>query len=448
MQYDVIIIGAGPAGYVAAIRAGQVGLRVALVEKQYIGGMCLNWGCIPTKALIESGKFYARLKEAPAFGIDGIDNSKTSFNWSNAVSRSMSVVKKLTGGVEYLLRKNGVDVILGEAVISSAKAVRVGNRLLETDHIIIATGSYPARLPFAIDPTVLVEVENLSKLEKVPENIVIYGQGAYAIELAQFFNLTGHKVSLLATSEDLIPHADAFLLDFITKKLKSDNINLIFNPDIKGYKTGKLLVNDQKIDCDMFLNCSWRHAVIPGSEIAIDLTTDGYISTDDRFETSVKGIFAIGDVNGISYLAHVASAEGIWVINYIKGIQSDFSIRNYPLNMYTNPEMAQIGMTEKELKEAGIDYKVNEFPLSANGKAMTEGNTEGLVRLLSDNRYGQVLGTQIIASNATDMIAEASAFIQMEGTIYDVAQTIHAHPTVSEIFMEAGFDAVDKAIHK
>lgn len=448
MQYDVVIIGSGPAGYVAAIRAGQVGLKTALIEKKHIGGMCLNWGCIPTKALIESAKFFDRLKDAKQFGIDGIDQSMIKFNWPTALKRSEKVVTKLTNGIDYLLKKNGVDIIWGEASINSAHSVTVANRELETQNIVIATGSYPKAISAKVNPDVILEVEKLSSLDKIPDHITLYGHGAYTIELAQFFNMIGKKATILATDENLIPYTDKFLLDFINRKLKADGIEVIYNAEIKGYEDGELILSDRKVKTDLLLNCSWRTAIVPTSTEKIELTETGYIKVDDRFETNVKGIFAIGDVNGLSYLAHIASAQGLWVVNYIKGITNIINLKNFPINIYTNPEMAQVGSTTDQLDNSGIKYKINEFPLSANGKALTEGHSEGSIRLLSDLKYGQVLGVQIIAENATDMIAEASAFMQMEGTIYDVAQTIHAHPTVSEIFMEAGFDAVDLAIHK
>lgn len=448
MMYDVIIIGAGPAGYVAAIRAAQVGLKTALVEKKHIGGMCLNWGCIPTKSIIESAKFYDRIKEAGKFGIDGVDLEKLDFNWPKAVKRAKNIVGKMTGGIEFLLRKNEIDFIMGEAVITSANSVTVNNRNLETKNIIIATGSYPGKVSHKFPKGLLVDMEKLYDVEKIPENIVILGHGPYSVELAQFFKLIGKNVTLLSSSVGLVPKADYFLRDFIIKKIKSDGINLVFDKEITSFKDAKIMIGQESYPCDMILNCSFREPVIPKSKINIKLTDDGYIATNNNFQTNHENIFAVGDNNGLSYLAHVASAQGIWVINYIKGITSLFNLQNYPINIYTNPEIAQIGRTEQELIQEKTDYKINEFPLTANGKALTEGNYEGLIRLLSDKKYGQVLGVQIIASNATDMIAEASAFMQMEGTIYDVAQTIHAHPTVSEIFMEAGFDAVDQAIHK
>jgi dihydrolipoamide dehydrogenase len=258
----------------------------------------------------------------------------------------------------------------------------------------------------------------------------------------------GSDVTLLTSDEDFLPGFDSHLLQFVWKSLRKSGVEIIEQPVIKGYQDGMLLVNEDKINCDALVNASWRHAIIPKSTVAFDLTKRGYVHTDMEFETSVPGIFAIGDVNGKSYLAHVGSAQGIWLINHFKGIRNTFKLGNYPYNLYTTPEIAQIGKTEQQLQSEGIPFKVNEFPLSANGKALAEGNAEGFIRMLSEERYGQVMGVQIIANHATDMIAEAAAFMSIEGTVYDVAQTIHAHPTVSEIFMEAGFDAVDQAIHK
>ncbi|MEI6764404.1 MAG: dihydrolipoyl dehydrogenase [Bacteroidota bacterium] len=448
MKYDVIIIGAGPAGYVAAIRAGQVGMKAALVEKKYMGGMCLNWGCIPTKALIESARYLDRLKLADEFGIDGIDQKKLVFNWEKAKARAKQISAKLSGGIGYLLKKNGVDVIIGEARITGVGTISVDNRTIEGDHIIIATGSYPAKTTIKADKRGLLEIEDLLSIEKLPASIAIVGKGGVAVEMAQFFNLIGKDVTLVAPDEILLPKADAFLNDFITKRMKKSGINIITEDNIGEFKNGELIVGNEKIVAELVLNASMRKAVIPAADFDIPLTEDGYIKTNENLETGIKELYAIGDVNGLSYLAHVASAQGIWLINHIKGIKDRFDLKSWPQNFYTVPEMAQIGLTEQQLNDEGIDYKLNEFPLSANGKALIEGNTEGMVRLLSDKKYGQVLGVQIIAAHATDMIAEAAAYMQIEGTVYDIAQTIHAHPTVSEIFMEAGFDAVDKAIHK
>lgn len=448
MEYDVLIIGSGPAGYVAAIRAGQVGLKTALVEKKNVGGMCLNWGCIPSKAIIESAKYYDRLNQADDFGVDGIDMKKVSFNWENAKKRALRISKKLTGGVEYLLKKNGVETIQGEAKITSQNSVTVENRNIEAKNIIIATGSYPNTLNEGIPKNKILELEYLYDQKELPDEVAVAGEGGVAVEMAQFFQMIGKNVTLVSPVKNLLPQADQYLNDYIYNRLKKDGINLIFENNIKGYENGKLKVGDKEVSCDKVLNASFRGAVLPESKIDLELDDNGFINTDNYLKTNHDNVFAVGDVNGKGYLAHVASAQGLFVINKIKGVKGEINLHNYPLNIYSNPEIAQIGLTEQELKEQGINYKVSEFPLSANGKALIEGFEDGNIRMLSERKYGEVLGVQIIAPNATDMIAEATAFMQIESTIYDVARSIHAHPTVSEIFMEAGFDAVDKAIHK
>jgi len=222
---------------------------------------------------------------------------------------------------------------------------------------------------------------------------------------------------------------------------------MIFEDEVKGYKNGKLVLQNKEVEAEKVLNASKRNGVIPSMDIDVRIN-EGSIETNEYLQTNYENIYAIGDVNGKSYLAHVGSAQGLFVINHIKGIKEVMKLSNYPLNIYTNPEIAQIGLTEEELQNNKVDYKVSEFPLSANGKALIEGYKDGNIRLLSEKKYGEVMGVQIIAPNATDMIAEASAFMQVESTIYDVSRVVHAHPTISEVFMEAGFDAVDKAIHK
>jgi dihydrolipoamide dehydrogenase len=448
MEYDVLIIGAGPAGYVAAIRAGQVGLKVAVIEKMYVGGMCLNWGCIPTKALLESAKNFKKIKQFEEFGIDGIDVDKLSFNWNKAKLRSSKITDKLTSGVRYLLKKNGVEVITGTARIGADSSVYVDDQKISATHIIIATGSKPKGMDESLKNAPIVEIENLFSLESIPENIIVTGNHVSTAEMAQFFRLIGKNVTMVANSAYFMVGLDEHLITYITKKLKSENIDLIINDSPGKFENGELIIAGRKIKCDLIVNCNSRKAILPESETPLELTERGFIKTSDNFETNIKGVYAIGDVAGKSFVAHVASAQGIHVINTIKGIESTFDGQIYPINMYTIPEIAQVGMTEQEVIASGLEYKVSEFPLSANGKALIEGNTEGYIRMLSDIKYGQVLGVQIIAANATDMIAEAAILMATEGTIYDVAQTIHAHPTVSEIYMEVGFDAIDKAIHK
>jgi len=451
-MYDLIIIGSGPAGYVSAIRAGQLGLKTAIVEKNVIGGMCLNWGCIPSKAIMESAKFYQRVsKDAARFGIEGIDKKALSFNWSKAVKRSDGIVKKLTTGVGFLLKKNGIDVIEGEAKILTSSAVSVNNRTIEAKNIMIATGSKSPAIDNNIEGLVL-EPKELFKDRELPLNIVVTGETPVAIELAQAFKLMGKKVTLLVSGNAVLPFADKFIVDQILAKLKKDRIKVAYNKPVTSTKNvwadGRLTIDGEVFDCDVIVNAIRRKAILPDSDMNISTDENGYIAVDKNMQTNIEGVFAVGDVNGLSYYAHIGSAEGMHVVNFIKGIKQKFDLKKYPMNMYTVPEAAQIGLTENEIKAEGYDYKISEFPMSANGKALTEGNLEGSVRILSDKKYGEVLGVQIVAPNATDMIAEAAAYMEMEATVYDVAQTVHAHPTVSEVFMEAGFEAVDRAIHK
>ena len=448
MEYDIAIIGAGPAGYVAAIRAGQLGMKTALIEKNDVGGMCLNWGCIPTKALIESAKLLERIKSSDKMGIDGVDPAKLSFNWPKAKKRAGSIVKKLTGGVGFLLKKNGVEVIQGEAVINSPNSISVNNRAIEAKNIIIATGSYPESLNINIPEENFIEIDQLLFLESLPQKILLLGHGPVSLELAQFFRMAGREVALVSKTDDLLPGVDHYLSEFLIKKVKSLGVNIVVSDDLSLKEGTKIVASGETIDFDLAINCSWRHGIVPDNKVNIELTGDNFIKVNDNLLTSVDGIYAAGDVNGLSYLAHVASAQGIFAVNHIKGVKSGLDIKNYPLNIYTVPEVSQIGMTEQEIKDEGLELKIGEFPLSANGKALTEDASEGFIRILSEKKFGEVLGVQIIAANATDLIAEAAAYISVEATVYDVARTVHAHPTISEVFMEAGMDAVDGAIHK
>jgi dihydrolipoamide dehydrogenase len=462
MDYDLAIIGAGPGGYVAAIRAGQTGLKTALIEKTRVGGMCLNWGCIPTKALLESAKRLQAVKDAAALGVDGIDKKQLSFNWEKAVKRVDRIVKRLTKGVEFLLKKNGVKLITGKAAINADKSISVENTNLSAENIIIATGSRPTKVAGSLPAGVVVEIEGLLHMKELPKNVVVLGNGAHAVELAQFFKLVDSKIALVTGEESLIPDADPFVSAYVEKMLKKSKVDMFLSAAVKGYENGELLLEIesdekdaenkktiQKVPCDKLINASARTAVLPESAISLDREKD-FLFVDDYLRTSASDIYAVGDVNGRSIFAHAASAQGLYVVNRINGMHQDslFDMARFPINIYTSPEIAQVGLTETQVGQLNSGYKVSEFPLSANGKALTEGASEGLVRMLSDRKYGEVLGVQIIAPHATDMIAEAALIMQMEGTVHDVAQTVHAHPTISEIFMEAGFDAFDQAIHK
>jgi dihydrolipoamide dehydrogenase len=439
MDYDLIIIGAGPAGYVAAIRAGQAGLKTAVIEKKNVGGMCLNWGCIPSKAMLESAKYFSRLRMADDFGVEGVETAKLSFNWEKGVKRSARIVKRLTKGVEYLLKRNNVETITGTASIEAADTVVVDNRMLKAKNIIIATGSYPRPLPFKVSENKILNLESFFSLTEIPGKLLVAGEGPVAAEVAQMLALIGKDVTLLKTADRVFPALDDYLNAYITKRLDSLKIRTI--EGTTGYDS---------LDLDEYegiVNCMPRKGIKPTGALRPEEKESFYV-TDDHFMTSVSGVYAVGDVNGRSIYAHAASAQALAAVNHILGITETMATERVPLTLYTDPEIAQIGRTEQQLTEDGIEYKVNEFPLSANGKALTEGQPEGILRIISEPEYGEVLGVQIISHNATDLISEASAYMAVESTVWDVAHTMHAHPTISEVFLEAGSDAVGTPVHK
>lgn len=440
MDYDLIIIGAGPAGYVAAIRAGQAGLKTAVIEKKHVGGMCLNWGCIPSKAMLESAKYFSRLGMAADFGVEGIDQKKLSFNWEKAVKRSDRIVRRLTKGVEYLLKKNGVETITGTATIEAADTVVVDKRMLTTKNIIIATGSYPSPLPFKVnEESRILNLESFFSMKEIPHKLLVAGEGPVAAEVSQLLALTGRDVTLLKTAPRVFPALDDYLNNYIDRRLDTLKIKVI--EGTAGYQS---LALDEY---EGIVNCMPRKGIRPVGGLKPEERESFYV-TDEHFMTSIKGVYAIGDVNGRSIYAHAASAQALAAVNHILGITETMETTRVPLTIYTDPEIAQIGMTEQQLKVEETEYKVNEFPLSANGKALTEGQPEGILRIISEPKYGEVLGVQIIAHNATDLISEASAYMAVESTVWDVAHTMHAHPTISEVFLEAGADAAGQPVHK
>ncbi len=435
MKYDVIVIGSGPAGYVAAIRAGQSGLKTLVVDQKYIGGMCLNWGCIPTKSILESAKLYRKIQSASSYGIKGIESDSISLDWGVVKQRTESIVKKLSKGIEYLWKKNGVEFLAGKARIVSEHNVEVGNQIFEARYILLATGSKPASIK-SFEDSMVISMEDFLAMEELPQNPLIYGSGSIVVEIAQFFSMLGKQPIVLLDRYPILPINNGYLNTQLEKILKKEKIPFLKNSDVE-INNDSLNFSGTKYSFDKVINCSMRKGVIIDSEIPIAIE-DNFIKVNEFFQTNYPEIYAIGDVNGLSFLAHVASAQAMATIDHINGKvqQPDLSI--YPLNIYTEPEIASIGKSEEILKDENIEYKVSEYFFSANGKAQIEGKNEGSVRILYESRYQQVLGVQIVGSDATDMIGEASILMELEGTIYDVAKAIHAHPTISEVFMDAG----------
>lgn len=446
MDYDLIIIGSGPAGYVAAIRAGQVGMKTLLIEKEKIGGMCLNWGCVPTKSLLESTKLLNKFQSASEFGIEGFEKKDLTLNWSKVTKRAGKIVRKLSKGIEFLLKKNSVEMITGEAKIVSPNSVSVENRSIEAKNILLATGSRPEKLEIEDANDKILELDELLSLDELPEKPILVGSAPYAIEIAQMLSYAGKEPILVTSEKAFLPESDPFISKYVLKLLKKNKIKYFTESEVSIANDGKIKIGEEKFEFDKIINCSNRKSVLP--ESAIELTIEkGFVNVNEYLQTNHENIFAVGDVNGLSMLAHAASSQGLHAINYMNGIKNKIDLTKIPLNIYTSPEIAQIGLTEPQVDEMNIKYKISEFPLSANSKAMIEGDSDGLIRLISDEKYGEVLGVTIIAQHATDMIAEAAALMSIEGTIFDLGKVIHAHPTTSEIFLEAGFAAIDKAIH-
>lgn len=434
MKYDLIIIGSGPAGYVGAIRAGQTGLKTLVIDKDKIGGMCLNWGCIPSKARLESAKLYHRItKESSAFGIDIHNPQGITFNWDTVKQRSDDVVAKLGRGIAYLFKKHGVDFLGEKAKILNVNQVQAGKQIFDTKYILIATGSRPRQLEHAPK---LMGLERLVNIEALPQKPVIWGSGSVAYETLQFFKLLGLDPIWALEGEKLLPGLDASLESYAAKRLKKEKIRVIPAADLR-FEQDNLWLKDEAIKFDALINASVRHAVLPPSDIDLVLK-DHFIQVDSQYRSNHQNIFVAGDANGLSNLAHAASAQALSVIDIIQGKQNEaYDPKLWPLSIYAEPEMAQIGYTEAELRQQNIEHRSLQYSLNANGKALAEGSSDGFLRLLYEPKYSQVLGVQIVSAHATDMIAEAALLMELEGTVYDLIKTVHAHPTTSEIFMDA-----------
>jgi dihydrolipoamide dehydrogenase len=447
-EYDCIIIGAGPGGYVAAIRAAQLGLKTAIVERRQLGGQCLNWGCIPSKALMESAKFHDRLGQAAAFGIDGVDPAAVSFNWRKAVARKDKIVAKLVRGVEFLLKKNQVEVLRGEARVAPG-CVTADGRELATRHILLATGAVPDVTALAHLPAGLVAgVPQFFALQELPAEILVWGANGAACETALMLRLAGRRVRLAAPDEALLSFLDHDLRDFVDKRLRKLGVPLHLGtarPETDA--PGRLRLGAESVACDLLVNCADRRAVLPEMENLPELDPRGFVLVDEHGRSSLPGLYAAGDVTGLLW-AQAASAQGTAAVGHMAGKPSPCDAARIPVNLYLDPEVASVGMTEEQLKALGLPYRKGEFSLAANGKALTEGATEGFVKVLATEPYGEVAGVHVAAADATDLISEAVAHMKLEATLEDIAGVIHAHPTLSEAFWEASFDALGRPLHR
>ncbi|MCB0653693.1 MAG: dihydrolipoyl dehydrogenase [Saprospiraceae bacterium] len=464
MHYDIIVIGSGPGGYVAAIRAAQLGKKVAVVERESLGGICLNWGCIPTKALLKSAQVFEYFSHAEDYGIK-VKEAKADFG--AMIKRSRGVAEGMSKGIQFLFKKNKITVISGNGVLGRGKKVEVTDAegkktTYSADAIIVATGGRAKELPsLPIDGKKIIGYREAMTLAKQPKKMVVVGAGAIGVEFAYFYHSIGTEVTIVEfLKQGLVPREDADISKELNRIYKRKGINVFANSsvesvDTKGsgctVKVKDMKTNEvQEIKCDIVLSAA---GVTPNTESigleSLGVKTDrGFILVDDYYQTNVPGVFAIGDVLPTQALAHVASAEGIICVEKIAGLNPDpLDYNNIPGCTYCSPEIASVGYTEQAAKDAGFEIKVGKFPFSASGKASAAGVKEGFVKVIFDAKYGEFLGAHMIGANVTEMIAEVVAARKLETTGHEIIKTVHPHPTMSEAVMEAAAAAYDEVIH-
>jgi dihydrolipoamide dehydrogenase len=464
MKFDILVIGSGPGGYVAAIRAAQLGKQVAIIEKESLGGICLNWGCIPTKALLKSAQVFDYIKHAGEYGIL-VKDASPDFN--AVVKRSRAVAEGMSKGVQFLMKKNKVQVLMGTAKILKDKSIEVssgdGNKEIhQADHIIIATGARAKQLPnLPIDGTDVIDYRKAMILETIPKRLVVVGGGAIGVEFAYFYRSMGSEVTIVEFMEQgLVPREDPDISKELAKSFKKSGINVFANTSVEKItksKTGiNVLIKDRKdnkesnIECDVVLSAAGVSANIEslGLEEAGIKTDKGLIQVDNMYRTNIAGIYAIGDVTPGPALAHVASAEGITCVESICGHNPPaIDYNNIPGCTYCSPEIASVGYTEAAAKAAGFEVLIGKFPFSASGKASAAGAKEGFVKLIFDKKYGEFLGAHMIGMNVTELIAEVVIARKLETTGHEIIKSIHPHPTMSEAIMEAAAAAFGEVIH-
>lgn len=465
-SFDVIFIGGGPAGYVGAIRSAQLGMSVAVVERDGLGGTCVLWGCIPAKALLESAYIAEKIKKGAEFGVTA---AEVKLDYGVAVKRSRGVSTQNSKGVEFLFKKNKITWIRGDGRITSKNSVTVKTADgKEEKHdarkaICIATGSRVKGLPqvgLELNKTTVLSSDEALILEKAPKTMAIIGAGAVGCEFADVFSAFGTQVTIVEVAKQLLPLEDDDVGVELARSFKKRGITLLTNAKIGDVKIGKSSVKfsvdvagaKQEVEVEKVLVAAGRAPNIQNigaKELGVALTDRGFIKINERMETSVNGIFAIGDVAGPPMLAHKGEREGIVFAEYLAGQPHVHNVNygNVPNATYCHPEVASIGRTERELKEQKIAYKVGKFPFSANGRARTSGETEGFVKILSDPKYGEILGAHIIGAHATEIIHELVVARENEFTVEEVELAIHAHPTLSEAISEATLDSLGKMIH-
>lgn len=452
-SYDLIVVGGGPAGYVGAIRAAQYGKRVILVERERAGGTCLNWGCIPTKALIRNAEMYTLVKKAADFGIT---TGEVSYDWSQVIARSRGVSDRIAKGLEFLFKKNKIEVLTGDAHLSKDCVVRVGDRTLSAPRLLLATGARPRLIPgFKPDGIRFLTSREAMVVPKRPESILIIGGGAIGIEFAYFFNAFGTRVTVVEALPSILPKEDHEVSGELSKILVKSGIRIH-----TGTTVEKMTETSGGVDVTFGgaqAGTETFESVLCAIGVAanLDVLDDpqmlemegGFVKTDARYETSLPGVFGAGDLIGPPWLAHVASFEAMQAVEGMFGEHAPVRPRVYPSCTYCHPQVASTGLTEKDCQSRGIAYKVGKYPFLSSGKALAAGDNRGFVKLIQNASDGKLLGCHIIGGEATEMIAEMALAMNFELTARDIAATVHAHPTLSEVVFEAAEMSMGKAIH-
>ncbi|MGE5604123.1 MAG: dihydrolipoyl dehydrogenase [Bacteroidota bacterium] len=453
---DLVVVGGGPGGYVAAIRAGQLGAKVILVEKDNVGGTCLNLGCIPTKALVRNAEIWRNIKES---GKMGIEVKEASFDWNKIKERKNQIVAKLVGGVKALLKRNQVELLKGVARIVDPNTVAIEladgtKKTVTTKYIILATGTVPMKLNIEITPdTKIHDTNTIFYIPKLPKSIAIIGGGVIGAEFASIFNSFGVKVTIIELMPSILSMADNEVSSLITQEFSNNGIDILTGVKVKGVQKVNdrfrvMLEDGKNVEAEEVLMAAGRK-IEDGAfkELGLKRNSRGYVETNDKMQTSIDNIFAIGDITGTIQLAHVASAQGIVAAENIFGKGNPMEYEVIPNCIFTNPEVAWVGLTEQQAKDKKIPYKASKFPFFANGKAFTLGHTEGFVKIISDSRWNEILGVHIVGPEASSLIHEAVMVMKLEGTLEDVATTVHAHPTLAEAIMEAAAESLNKSIN-
>ena len=459
--YDVIVLGSGPGGYVAAIRASQLGLKTAIVERESLGGVCLNWGCIPTKALLKSAQVFEYLKHAGDYGLTVNDFDK---DFDAVVKRSRNVADGMSKGVQFLMKKNKIEVLEGYGKVKPGKKIEVQDKDGKTteysaQHIIIATGARSRKLPsLPQDGKKVIGYREAMTLPEQPKKMIVVGSGAIGVEFAYFYNSMGTEVTIVEFLPKIVPVEDDEVSKQLERSFKKSGIKIMTSSEVTGVDTSgegvkatvKTPKGEQVLEADIVLSAVGIKSNIENiglEETGIAVDRDK-ILVNDFYETNIPGYYAIGDVTQGQALAHVASAEGILCVEKIAGMHVEpLDYGNIPGCTYCSPEVASVGLTEKQAKEKGYDIKVGKFPFSASGKAKASGHAEGFVKVIFDAKYGEWLGCHMIGNGVTDMIAEAVVARKLETTGHEVLKAVHPHPTMSEAVMEAVADAYDEVIH-